>query len=142
MLQRGDLLRAARVLVQFVANEELNTHTSARVLMDEETGRQGLYVNPKNLLGAMWVQFAEAIDKRRLNKRCAICKEWIAITPGTSRSSREFCSSRCRVNAYRERKRSARRLHRRGVALSAIAKQLDSDTETVRGWLGPKKKGR
>jgi hypothetical protein len=140
LLRKGDLLRAARVLMQHHVNEQLELHTSARVLLDEETGRQGLYVNPKNLLGALWIQFSESIDSSTSSKRCAECGDWMLLAPGTSRSDREFCSDRCRVNAYRKRKKSAARLHRKGMSPSAIAKKLGSDTETVRGWLGLSKK--
>jgi transposase-like protein len=111
------------------------------VLLDQETGRQGLYVNPKNLLGALWVQLAESIDKGQSSKRCSECGEWMLLAPGTSRSDREFCSDRCRVNAFRKRKKPAARLYRKGMAPSAIAKMLGSDSETVRGWLGLAKKG-
>jgi len=136
LLKKGDLLRAARVLMQHLANEQLELHTSARVLLDEETGRQGLYVNPKNLLGALWIQFSESIDSGTSSKRCVECGQWVLLAPGTSRSDREFCSDRCRVTAYRKRKKSAARLHREGMSPSAIAKKLESDLETVRGWLG------
>jgi predicted nucleic acid-binding Zn ribbon protein len=142
LLQKGDFLRAARVLMQHLANEQLELHTSARVLLDEQTGRQGLYVNPKNLLGALWIQFSESMDSSTSSRRCAECGDWMLLAPGTSRSDREFCSDRCRVNAYRKRKKAAARLHRRGMTPSAIAKKLGSDTETVRGWLGLIKKER
>jgi len=62
------------------------------------------------------------------------------LAPGTSRSDREFCSDRCRVNTYRKRKKSAARLHQKGMSPSAIAKKVESDPETVRGWLGLTKK--
>jgi hypothetical protein len=72
LLQRGGSLRAARLLVQYVANEQLDAHASARVLLDKETGKQ-------NLLGALWVQVSETIDKGGLSKRCATCRKWIVI---------------------------------------------------------------
>ncbi len=137
LLKRGDLRRAARVLLQHLANEQLDLHTSARVLMvDEKTGRQGLYVNPTNLLGAMWVQLADSIDAGRSSRRCSQCREWMVLAPGTNRADRTLCSDRCKVAAYRERKKTAALLHRRGHPPSAIAKKLGSDVEKVRGWLG------
>jgi hypothetical protein len=40
------------------------------------------------------------------------------------------------VTAYRKRTKSAVRLYRKGMAATAMANKLESDTETVRGWLG------
>jgi hypothetical protein len=141
LLRRGDLRRAAQALLQHAANEALELHTSARVLLDDETERQGLYVTPKNLLGAMWVQFAQSIDSGGSSKRCGKCGNWMQLAPGTNRSDRDFCSDRCRVNAYRQRKKSAVALHRKGMASRVIAKKIGSDLETVRGWLGLAKDG-
>ena len=142
LLRKGDFLRAGRVLMQRIANDQLDAHTSARVLMDEEKGQQGLYVNPANLLGALWVQFSESIDGGRTKRRCEQCRAWMLLAPDTSRSDRAYCSDSCRVSAYRDRKKSASRLRRKGMTPSAIAKKLGSDTETVRGWLAQSKKGK
>jgi hypothetical protein len=141
LLRRGDLRRAAQVLLQHATNEALELHTSAMVLLDEETERQGIYVNPKNLLGALWVQFAQSIDSGGSSKRCAECGNWMRLAPGTNRSDRDFCSDRCRVNAYRKRKKAAAELHRKGMAPGVIAKKVGSDLKTVRGWLGLRKLG-
>ena len=51
----------------------------------------------------------------------------------------KFCSARCRHTAYRDRKTSARQMHRDGVSVKEIAKSLKADVTRVRGWLGKKK---
>ena len=89
-------------------------------------------------IGLHW----QSVDAGGSSKRCGECGNWMLRTPGTNRSDREFCSDRCRVNAYRRRKKLAAQLHRKGMAFNAIAKKLGSDAGIVRGWLGITKKGR
>ena len=136
MKWQSDGVRATRILMQRIANQNLKKWTAARILIDTEEGTQGLYVVPENLLGALWVQFAESIDGGRSKVRCIQCGSWMVVAPDTSRSDRTFCSNRCRSKAYRERQSKARHLHREGMKPSAIAKKLNSDTQTVRRWVG------
>ena len=77
---------------------------------------------------------------------CVVCGTLIGIwkrgTHGSPRSSRgsrrthtRFCSAKCRVTGYRQRKREAIRLGEQGRTPASIAKELGSKTATVRGWL-------
>ncbi len=136
LLIKGDVVRAARILMQRIANQNLNEWTAALILIDPEEGTQGLYVVPKNLLGALWIEFAESIDSGRSKVRCIQCGSWIVVAPDTNRSDRTFCSNRCRSKAYRERQSKARLLHRKGMKPREIAKKLNSNTQTVRRWVG------
>jgi DNA-binding NarL/FixJ family response regulator len=45
------------------------------------------------------------------------------------------CSTPCRTKAYRKRQAEAVRLHGEGHSLEDIARELDSDPDTVRGWI-------
>lgn len=47
-----------------------------------------------SLLGAMWLQFALAIDGNRRYETCPVCGDWWDAT--ASRADRETCSDRCR----------------------------------------------
>jgi len=51
------------------------------------------------------------------------------------RSHTKWCSKKCAVRAYRQRKREAIRLGEQGRTPASIAKELGSTTATVRGWL-------
>lgn len=64
-------------------------------------------IEPDNLLSAMWLQFAIAIEEGKQYRRCKYCRTWFGIHPGTSRSDRQYCSDSCRYKAYRERKARA-----------------------------------
>ena len=99
---------------------------------------------PVNLLGAMWLQFAVAIEDGNRYKRCEArnCPlEWFKVSGLRGvREDAEFCSPKCRHTAYRDRKNRATEMHRSGVPISQIAKSLKTDTQRVRTWTAKKKK--
>jgi hypothetical protein len=137
LLEPGDYVRSARLIVQDVVNSWLRAHTSSQVLYNVAKSDQQVYIVPKNLLGAMCLQFAEALKGDHLGlRRCSQCDSWMG-----NRIDSEFCSDRCRARAYRNRKRQAKELHEGGMRPSEVARRLGSDTKTVRGWLGLAKKG-
>lgn len=121
-------------------NDRLKEYTSAAMV--QRDGRLTLQVEPKNLLGAIWVQFAQAIDGRKTFARCKGCKEWFEIGPqGLRRKQGEFCRNACKSRHYRERQGEARKLHAKGLPLDEIARRVESDLLTVRGWITGTKGG-
>ncbi|TMA34658.1 MAG: hypothetical protein E6J87_06215 [Deltaproteobacteria bacterium] len=72
----------------------------------------------------------------RAYRRCEQCRGWFVLSPEINRADREYCSDRCRHKAYRDRRQRARELQARGMTPAQIARELASDTRTVRGWLG------
>jgi hypothetical protein len=104
-----------------------------------------LRVVPTNLLGAMWIQLAVAIAEDKRFRKCPArdCTVvWFEVSTGPLgvREDAEFCSARCRHTAYRDRKTSAKQMHRDGVSVKEIAKSLKTDVRRVRGWLGKKRR--
>jgi hypothetical protein len=55
------------------------------------------------------------------------------LAPGTARADKLYCSTPCRTKAYRKRQAEAVRLHGEGRSVDEIARELESDAETVRG---------
>jgi len=92
------LIRAA--LVDMV-NANLRALCSP-ALVDSE-GAVRLTVQPSNLLGAMWLQLARAIEGKREYLRCEECGDWFDVGSDSSRSDRRTCSDRCRQRKYRRR---------------------------------------
>ena len=137
------LARVAHVVIQHILNHKLAEHTSSQVLYDPGTDSLGLHVMPSNLLGALYVEAAEAVTGNRDYRRCGQCSSWFAISPDIERgrSDRRYCSSACRSKAYRNRQEEAQRLRSEGMTPSAIARKLHSNTKTIRGWLGMKPTG-
>jgi hypothetical protein len=100
----------------------------------------GLHVTltPRNLLGALWLQFAIAVDALKSFVKCAHCGRPFEISRDPisgRRPDARFCSAGCRVAHYRKRKEQARRLRAAGMPTRKIALKLGSELKTVKGWL-------
>jgi hypothetical protein len=123
--------------VQAIVNERLGSRVSPRILWDDyRKGDWGLYFVPDNLVGAIWIQFAQAITENRDYRRCRQCDSWFEIDHYKARTNRYFCSNACRSKAYRLRQQQAVKLAEAGMDVEEIAKKLGSDVETVNKWIG------
>ena len=119
------------MLMQHEVRSQLNEHVHADFLYHPALNKLGTYLVPESLWGALVLQFSESVAGGKSNlRRCPECDAWMG-----NRVDSEYCSVRCRARAYRKRQRDAKRLHAEGMTPAAIAKQLGSDTATVRGWL-------
>jgi hypothetical protein len=147
LLKPRNVIRLALVVVQMFANKQLWTHGGPVLLNEPPTPRVGLRseewpqnslhlrIVPKNLLGAMWLQYARSIDGNKDYRRCRQCGKWFEISLEANRPTRLFCQDACRYKFYRERMAAAQQLHLEGVAIEAIAQRLEADTATVEGWI-------
>jgi hypothetical protein len=133
----GDLVQPALFFVQRLVNQRLRTRVSPRLLWDEQETQLRLHLVPEGLVGALWLQFASAIEKDSEFRRCAECDIWFELAPGTARSDKLYCSNACRTKAYRRRRAEAVRLHAEGRPIAEIAEQVQADVESVRGWVKP-----
>ena len=110
---------------------------------EEHTGQPQFRLDwqPRSLLGALWLQAARSVDDKSF-RPCMSCGGLMEIsraeTTGKKSHSR-FCSDKCRVRGYRQRKRQAVQLAQQGWTPARIAKDLGSTTATVRGWLKKKR---
>jgi hypothetical protein len=132
---RGDLIKPALHYVQSTINEKLEGRAVPRLLWDTKRERLGLYIVPDGLIGALWLQFARAVERDSRFRQCAECGIWFELAPGTARADKQFCSTACRTKAYRKRQAEAARLHGEGHSFKDIADALESDPDTVRGWI-------
>jgi hypothetical protein len=131
----GDLVKPALHYVQSTINEKLEGRASPRLLWDAKRERLGLYIVPAGLVGALWLQFARAVERDSKFRQCAECGIWFELAPGTARADKLYCSTPCRTKAYRKRQAEAVRLDGEGRSIEDIARQLESEPETVRGWI-------
>jgi hypothetical protein len=131
----GDLVKPAVHYVQSKINEKLEGRASPRLLWDAKRERLGLYIVPDGLIGALWLQFARAVERDSRFRQCAECGIWFELAPGTARADKLYCSTPCRTKAYRKRQAEAARLHDEGRSFKDIADALESDPDTVRGWI-------
>ena len=135
--QQNDPVLPARYGLHYLINEKLKTYTSSPRLLWDRTHKkpeETVRVVPHSLIAAMWVQFANAIEGNHKLLQCSECRKWFRLS-GDRRADSRFCSNACRFRAYRERQKQARKLYESGTPLREIAKQLGSETKTVKGWI-------
>ena len=140
LFRYGDREMATRYYLQSWVNEKLKHRVSPKLLWNVRHNRPhdlALYFVPEDLLGAVWLQFAEVINGNRPLRQCATCKTWIVISPEGigKRSNRFTCSNACRMKVYYGRQMEARRLDRLGLSIREIAKILKADHQRVRQWV-------
>ncbi|MCD6072886.1 MAG: hypothetical protein K0S42_3402 [Microvirga sp.] len=131
----GDLVKPALHYVQGTINKQLQRRASPILVWGANRERLGLYIVPDGLVGALWLQLARAVERDSHFRRCGECGIWFELAPGTARSDKLYCSTPCRTKAYRKRQAEAARLHAEGHAIEDIARRLESDPGTVRGWI-------
>jgi hypothetical protein len=90
---------------------------------------------PANLLHALWLQFAFAIVEAPEFRQCPSCGSWFAVSPARRRADATYCKETCRVQAYKGRRKEARRLHAEGKPLKLIAKELRTSVTIAEGWI-------
>lgn len=129
-----DPARLVSVIVPWAVNRHLVNRMSAR--LSTKAARSGFHLQfgATDLLSAMWFQFAQAVTINKDFRQCHQCGIWFESGPEAARASRLFCTDACRFKAYRGRQAEARRLYAGGMAVEQIAKQLETDIETARGW--------
>jgi hypothetical protein len=100
----GDVVLPALEHIRKEINDKLSENTTLRMLWHHDRDDVTCCAVPKNLLGAIWLQFAIAVETKTDFRSCAECQKWFEVTPGTGRKDKQFCSTACRVKNYRERK--------------------------------------
>lgn len=92
-------------------NEEIVKHLVEVQIEPAQRSPSGFCLTyvPRNLLGAMWVQFAQAIIENKDFRKCRNCEHWFSIAHGENRKSRIYCSDACKSKAYRLRQEQAQK---------------------------------
>jgi hypothetical protein len=101
----NDLVLPAQTYLQGVVNEKLARGVISQLLPAPETRQLTLYHVPRDLLGALWLQFARAMSGNKEYRVCKECGEWFEVSPERSRTTRQFCSDACKSKAYRGRRK-------------------------------------
>jgi hypothetical protein len=105
------ILRIARGWAQTVVNDAMSgsgrnpdAMTSAHVVLNKDTQQMSLHIVPTNLLAAMWLQCAWVLTSEGTFKTCENCGKRFEVAPGKRRRQSLYCSTACKVAAYRARK--------------------------------------
>lgn len=108
---------------------------------ERSTKKLALHIQPRSLLALMWVQFALAVGRSRDHRQCDGCGSWFEVSADGHHGNRHYCGDTCKTRAYRKRKARAVELAASGMPLKDIAKEVESDPATVKGWIAEVKNG-
>ena len=133
------ILEQAKDFVTTEVNLHLSEHgVTPRLQSDFTEGEPRFCVTPRTLLGAMWLQFADAVGQQKQFRRCRECHTAFEILAGRAgaRSDSQFCKPACKSAFHNAKRRKVRELRDQKHSLRKIAKQFDTDIPTVKKWLG------
>jgi hypothetical protein len=137
-LDDDDPAMAALSVVQTLTDFRLREHTHPRLLFQGNLPRLEIVLMPSDLIGALWLQLALAIDGLKRFIKCSQCGAPFELSRDKrtgKRADAQFCSVRCRVGHYRGRIEEAQRLKGTGLSPKEIARRLNTNERTLRGWL-------
>ena len=129
------LRRAGQFFVQQEINSRLEECAAPKLLYNPESDQLELRITPTNLLGALWLQFARAVEASKTYRRCRVCTQWFEVSVEGKRRHSKYCSDRCRMKAYRDRRNEAVARAAAGESPGSIAEALGSELDTVLGWI-------
>jgi hypothetical protein len=93
---------------------------------------------PYGLIGLIWKQLVDMLLGNRRFQTCRQCGELFDVHPRGatgSRRNRVFCKDGCRATFGNEKKRHAKTLRARGLAVRDIAREVATDVGTVKKWV-------
>ena len=101
----GDLIAPAWHQLQHFINERLEGKVSARLLWNSRHSRLSMHQVPSDLISALWLQLARAIEGDRKYLQCDECRNWFEVSsPDGGRKDKRFCGTACRARYWRKSK--------------------------------------
>lgn len=94
-------LLALKVYLQMTVNENLPGHVGPK-LVGVPAGTYELALAPSSLLGSIWLQLAQEIERGKSLAKCEVCRRTVRPV----RSTLKYCSDACKQRAYERRKSS------------------------------------
>jgi hypothetical protein len=121
---------------QHLRNKESRTDVYRQLRLFGTPPALKLVDQPSNLLSAIWLQFAIAVDSGKRFSKCDFCGSWFEVSPYRrgQRPDSHYCRPSCRVNAYRERIAKAQELYKQKKPYPEIARTLGTSIPQVKKW--------
>lgn len=103
LFKTGDLRGPALQEVSEDVSSVLEDLVAPQLQWDDRGTRLRFVVVPNSLLGALWLQFAQAISADSRFRQCEGpgCTNWIEIHPSRNQRNRKTCSNACRQRLSR-----------------------------------------
>ncbi len=92
----GDMVGPARHYLEDMISRGVQEGTVAVLDWPPGRGRPKIGVRPANLLGALWLQFAEAVTGEKEAGTCAICGRQFLVPPRGRGKGARYCSRPCK----------------------------------------------
>lgn len=119
--------KAVRMDLVELVNEKLTLHASPGVRFDFDNNQVIESMQPRNLIGFMWLQLAREMSTNQDFHRCEFCGKWMLrnapSTPGSMRRHARYCDGACKLKANRRRNRIVE-AREHDVSWSLISKRL------------------
>jgi hypothetical protein len=133
-LKGRDVFKAAWFYLMQLINERLDVDAKSVLAWVKATKRVNRVFAPKNLLGALWLQFEQAITGKADYRECEVCGELFDVSGFGRRSDKRYCTDACRAKASREWRKQALEMWAggKGKSVKEIAEQLGVEEGKVR----------
>jgi len=139
--KHGETQGPTLMLIQIEINGYLRDGVGAQIRWNAAGTGMDTYFVPKNLLGAMWLQFARALLWPKKYRPCQVCGDLMEISTDphsqvAKRADALICGDRCRSQKSRDKKKTVR-LRREGFAWSRIQEEISGtySPTTLKQWV-------
>ena len=78
--------------IQRTTDKALREHIHTTLLFNGDEPRLKVFLEPQDLLGALWLQFAAAVDSRKTFTQCAFCGESFEVSRDPAGKRRNACN--------------------------------------------------
>jgi hypothetical protein len=99
----GDLVQPALRVVGGQIRQRIQAVTPD-FRYDEDRQTFESVVAPRDLLSALWLQLADAVESQSEFRRCEQCGKWFPL-PRRGGPQKEYCSEACRIKAAKKRRK-------------------------------------
>src|SRR5262249_17399158 len=79
-LKGRDDFVAAQMYVMHVVNGQFDAHSLSSIAWNEDSKRLNRVYYPKDLLGAIWLQFEQTMTGNGDYRECPVCGEWFDVS--------------------------------------------------------------
>jgi len=88
-----------------VVNKNLKDLLVTEIIPNRINTGTEMFVRPKNLLSALWLQLAHALSRNLEFKQCAACSTFFEVKSKKRKHQKIYCSERCRVRVGARKRR-------------------------------------